>query len=293
MPTDAASPLSSPPLLNGLHEIVDQYDAFILDIFGVIHDGLRPFPGTIRALEGLQEMGKATCLLSNSPRRVDGATGQMEMMGIPRDLYDYAVTSGEATYQALKHRDEAFGDDCWFIGTVYGSEITEGVGLNVVDGPEDARFILNSIPGTEASSVEILKKQLQIAADKQLPMICANPDLVVNIGSSQHACAVTFALLYEEIGGPVIYHGKPHLPVYEMCYEMLGRPDKSKICAIGDSFHTDITGANRFGIDSIMNLVGIHWDEIITNGDIDPRKMHAMLSAQSTHPTAMMAGFDW
>lgn len=283
----------TPALLSGLHEIAEQYDAFILDIFGVIHDGIHPFPGTHRALQGLREMGKATCLLSNSPRRVAGATGQMEAMGIPHDLYDHAVTSGEATYQALKHRDASLGDDCWFIGTVYGSEITEGVGLNIVDRPEDASFILNSIPGTESSAVEILKQQLDVAANKQLPMICANPDLVVNIGSAQHECAGTFAKLYEDMGGQVIYHGKPHAPVYEMCYELLGKPDKTKICAIGDSFHTDITGANRFGIDSVMNLVGIHWEEMTTNGDIDPRKMHAMLDAQTTHPTHMMAGFDW
>ena len=283
----------NPPLINGVHEIAERYDAFILDIFGVIHDGIRPFPGTIKCLQAMKEMGKATCLLSNSPRRVSGAVSQMEMMGISSSLFDHAVTSGEATYQALTNRDEALGNDCWFIGTGVVSEIMDGLDLNLVDGPEDASFILNSIPGTETSAVEILKQQLQTAADKGLPMICANPDLVVNIGSAQHECAGTFAKYYEELGGHVIYHGKPYEPVYEMCYELLEKPEKSKLCAIGDSFHTDITGANRFGIDSVMNLVGIHWDEIVTNGDIDPRKMHAMLSAQSTHPTYMMSGFDW
>ena len=157
----------SVPLIEGLEEIAGAYDHFILDIFGVIHDGIRPFGGTIRCLQMLQDMGKQTCLLSNSPRRADGACGQMAAMGIPRSLYDHAVTSGEATYQALKSRGDALGDDCWFIGNDYGSEITEGMGLNILSGPEGASFILNSIPGTEASSVEILKQQLQIAADKQ------------------------------------------------------------------------------------------------------------------------------
>ncbi len=288
-----AEDANMPPLINGVQEIAELYDYFILDIFGVIHDGIKPFPGTLKCLQELKNMGKATCLLSNSPRRVNGAVGQMDNMGISGGLFDHAVTSGEATFQALKHRDETLGDDCWFIGTSVVSEILEGLDLNLVDGSEDASFILNSIPGTETSAVEILKKQLQIAADKGLPMICANPDLVVNIGVTQYECAGTFAKYYEELGGHVIYHGKPHGPVYEMCYELLGSPDKTKVCAIGDSFHTDITGANRFGIDSVMNLVGIHWEEIVTNGDIDPRKMHAMLSAQSTHPTYMMSGFDW
>lgn len=285
--------LSSPPLLSGLSEIVDRYDHFILDIFGVIHDGIKPFPGTIRCLHALKEAGKHTCLLSNSPRRVPGAVGQMESMGISSSLFDHAVTSGEATFQALKHRDESLGDDCWFIGTPVVSEILDGLNLNIVDGPDAASFILNSIPGTEPSAVEALKNQLRAAADKALPMICANPDLVVNIGDKQHQCAGTFAAFYEELGGEVIYHGKPHAPVYEMCYELLGKPDKKKLCAVGDSFHTDITGANAFGIDSVMNLVGIHYEEILSAGRIDPRKMRAMLTSQTTHPTYLLAGFDW
>ena len=280
----------SVPMIDGIEEIADRYDHFILDIFGVIHDGIRPFEGTVRCLQALKDAGKQTCLLSNSPRRVRGATSQMEMMGIARNLFDHAVTSGEATYLSLRDRDPSLGDDCWFIGTPAVSEIMDGLDLNVVHGPEDASFI----PGTENSAVEILKRQLEIAADRNLPMICANPDLVVNIGNTQHECAGTFAAYYEdELGGRVIYHGKPHAPVYEMCYNLLGSPDKSTICAVGDSFHTDITGANRFGIDSVMNLVGIHQDEVLSGGRIDQKKMRAMLESASERPTYMLAGFDW
>ncbi len=300
--------MSSAVFIDGLAEIADRYDHFIIDIFGVIHDGLRPFPGTIEALSMLKETGKQTCLLSNSPRRVEQACDYMRDMGISRDLYDHAVTSGEATYQFLKtlsaphpnpnpqgggNKTKVLGNDCWFIGNGHGAEVLQGQDLQLVDGPEAASFILNSIPGTEGSAREKLMAQLRSAADRGLPMICANPDLVVNIGSAQHECAGTFALAYEGMGGSVIYHGKPHAPVYEMCYELLGRPDKRKICAIGDSFHTDITGANGFGIDSIMNLVGIHWDEISVGGRIDHVKMRDMLAKASTHPTAMMAGFKW
>ena len=287
------STLTPPAMLSGMRQIADEYDAFILDIFGVLHDGIQAFPGTVECLEQMRDAGKQVCLLSNSPRRTEGAAAQMEMMGIGRDLYDHIVTSGEATYQALKNRDASTGDDCWFIGNDYGSEITEGMGLRVLNGPEDARFILNSIPGTEARIVELLRQQLELAASRNLPMICANPDLVVNIGSVQYECAGTFAAYYEELGGEVIYHGKPHAPVYEMCYAVLGQPDKSKICAVGDSFHTDIRGANNFGIDSVMNLVGIHWDEILSDGRIDPQKMRDMLDRAETHPRAMIAGFEW
>ena len=286
--------IDMPPFIEGLEDIAERYDAFIIDIFGVIHDGIMPFPHTVETLTRLKGAGKETCLLSNSPRRVEQACEQMAMMGVTRELYDHAVTSGEATFQALQSRDASLGDACWFIGNAHGSEVLKAQDLQLVGGPEEASFILNSIPGTEGSAREQLIAQLGIAADRGLPMICANPDLVVNIGSAQYECAGTFAKIYEdEFGGKVIYHGKPHTEVYEMCYELLGQLDKAKICAIGDSFHTDITGANRFGIDSIMNLVGIHWEETTTNGQIDGGKMHAMVQNASTHPTYMMAGFEW
>ncbi len=277
----------STPLLSGLSEISDNYDAFILDIFGVIHDGLRPFAGTLDCLTHLRAAGKRVCLLSNSPRRASGAAAQMESMGIGRDLYDHIVTSGEATYEALRSRGDAMGDDCWFIGTAMVSEILEGQDLNLVNGPEDASFILNSIPGTEASAVEVLKAQLQVAADNGLPMICANPDMVVNIGNTQHECAGTFAKIYEDMGGRVTYHGKPYAPVYERCYDLLGHPDKARLCAVGDSFHTDIAGARAFGIDSVMNLVGIHWEEA---EDIGTERL---LEQQAHIPTYLISGFAW
>jgi len=284
------------PLLGGLSEIADNYDAFIIDIFGVVHNGIELFPDTIETFQSLKEAGIQTCLLSNSPRRINGAMGQMEIMGLPRDAYDHAVTSGESAYETLKDRGGDLGDDCWFIGNDYVSEITQGIGLNIVSEPEQASFILNSIPGTEKSEVKTLKAQLQIAADKDLPMICANPDLVVNIGAHQYECAGTFAALYEEMGGRVIYHGKPYAPVYERCHDLLGRPDKSKILAIGDAFHTDIAGANAFGIDSILNLTGIHWEEIAMDHaptEADFPKLQKLIATKEHKPNFAMGGFRW
>jgi HAD superfamily hydrolase (TIGR01459 family) len=280
-------------LLDGICEVADTYDHFILDIYGVIHDGIRPFPGTLSALRGLKDKNKRVCLLSNSPRRTHAVSAHLQSMGIARDLYDHIVTSGEATWQALQNRDPTLGDDCWFIGTPHGSEVLEGQSLNIHRRPEGASFILNSIPGTEGRERTMLMAALEYAAKKGLPMICANPDLVVNIGSEQYECAGTFAALYEGMGGAVTYHGKPHGPVYEQCYRLFGSPDKSRMCAVGDSFHTDIAGANRFGIASVLNLAGIHWEEVQTRGRADPARLKALLGSQETHPTHMIAGFSW
>lgn len=282
-------------IIDGLSHIADRYDAFIFDIFGVIHDGLALFPGTVQCLEELKNANKFVCMLSNSPRRARGAADQMDYMGLPRALYDHIVTSGEASWRDLQSRPK--GQACWYIGTGHGGELRrDSDHLNFVDGPEGADFIVNSIPGTEPSAVIRLMTQLEIAAERRLPMICANPDLVVNIGSEQFECAGTFAALYEEMGGEVIYHGKPHGPVYETCHELLGRPDKSRILAVGDSLHTDIAGANMFGIDSVFNLVGIHWEEVQMDhrpGKVDQDKILKMLETKPQKPDYAMAGFQW
>jgi HAD superfamily hydrolase (TIGR01459 family) len=280
-------------LINGLSEIAEGYDHFILDVYGVLHDGIRPFPHTIDALTQMKRAGKRICLLSNSPRRSEPMEESLAAMRITRDLYDHVWTSGEATYHALKNRPAEWGDHCWFIGTHYGAEITRGHGLTLVQDPREASFILNSIPGTEGSARSQLTRGLEIAARRGLPMICANPDLVVNIGDEQFECAGTFALEYDRIGGRVLYEGKPHRPVYEKCHALLGHPEKRRLCAVGDSFHTDIAGANGFGIDSVMNLVGIHWDEVETNGQPDPGKLEHLLDTAKTHPDYLMAGLRW
>jgi HAD superfamily hydrolase (TIGR01459 family) len=255
-------------LIHGLAEIADEYNHFILDIFGVLHDGLRPFTHTLDTLHHLKQGGKQICLLSNSPRRAHNAADQLKYMGITSDLYDHIVTSGESTHQALINPEDDFhrqcGRACWAIGHSIAHEILHGIsGLKLLNGPEHASFILNAIPGTSPTEVRALKAKLSQAVDMDLPMICANPDLVVHIGENLHECAGTFASVYEEMGGRVVYHGKPHKAVYDRAHSLLGSPDKSRILAVGDSIHTDITGARNFGIHSVLNLGGIHREEFM------------------------------
>lgn len=272
-------------MIQTLAPIAKNYDHFIIDIFGVLHDGIRPFPETVATLTKLKKAGKQTCLLSNSPRRTDRVIEHMAEIGIPRSLYDHIATSGEATHEYL-NTPQWQGKTCWFIGKNFKSDLND-LDLHFTDGPDDADFILNSIPGTSSTEVETLKRQLDIAQKRGISMICANPDLVVNIGNEQFECAGTFAALYEQMGGTVIYQGKPHSEIYETCYTLLGRPDKSRIAAIGDSLHTDIAGANRFGIAGIWNLEGIHGEEVQIKG------MNTILKAHPHKPDYVMKGFVW
>lgn len=287
-------------ILPGLSEIANHYDAFILDIWGVIHNGIEPFPGTVEVLKELKDAGKKTCFLSNTPRPAEGTIKHLDSMGITRDMYDEIVTSGEATIAALSDpTDEfhaSFGRDCWFIGPPGAAEILSHIDVDVVHHPDQASFILNSISGTTPEDYRALMSLFEHAVELDLPMVCANPDLVVNVGNVQYECAGTFALHYENMGGRVEYHGKPHSYVYERCHNLLGEPDKAKLCAVGDAFHTDIAGAHNFGIDSVLNLVGIHWDEVADHAQLglaDQEKLTQLLAEKEQNPTHIMAGFSW
>lgn len=285
-------------LIKGLAEISDRYDGFIIDIFGVIHDGLKLGPHTIEALTHLKNQNKTVCFLSNSPRRADDAGSQCLEMGLPEDLLPPIVTSGEASHSALESFAKKYGRNCWFInsGMPELETITYGVNVNFTNGPEGADFILNSIPGNQSTEKEKLLIQFGYATELGLPMICANPDLVVHIGDKLYECAGTFAKIYEEIGGKVTYFGKPYTPVYESAQIKLGGIPKDKICAIGDSFHTDITGANNFGINSLFNVAGIHREELDLDPDIktlDSMAIQRLLNKNICKPTYIMDGFSW
>lgn len=284
--------------LDGIRDIAARYDGYIIDLYGVLHDGEKLFPGTIDCLTHLRDTAKRTCLLSNSPIRARDSVAKLESLGLSRELYSNIVTSGELTYHAISGRaddfHESLGRKCWFIGQGNSRHIYKGLG-EMLDSPDGADFILNAIPGL-GPAADDLEKNLKAARDKGLPMICANPDLVVNIGAEQFACAGTFARQYEEMGGRVVYHGKPHAHAYNVAWELLGNLPKGRILAIGDSLHTDIQGANAFGCDNVFNLTGIHWEEVKLDHAptlADREKIEAVVEAQPHKPTYVMSGFGW
>jgi HAD superfamily hydrolase (TIGR01459 family) len=286
-------------LIAGLRELAPRYDGFILDLWGVIHDGLAPIPGAIDCLRSLNDAGKRIVLLSNAPRRADDVIRRITALGVPVGLYHNVMSSGEETWQHLKRRDDPFyaalGRRCLHIGSERDLEIREGLGLEYVERPQEAQFILNTGPAGWDDRIEDYEPLLRAALARDLPMVCANPDLVVQRGSTLHLCAGALANWYEEAGGRVRWHGKPYRSVYEACLGLLAVAERSRILAVGDSLRTDIAGAAGAGIDSLLIAGGIHAGEFGTTGERAPDlgRIEATLRESGHNPVAVAWKLYW
>jgi HAD superfamily hydrolase (TIGR01459 family) len=286
-------------IIGGLRELAPHYDGFILDLWGVIHDGVAPMPGAVDCLRSLVEGDKQIILLSNAPRRADDVIRRITSIGVPIGLYHHVMSSGEEAWQHLRRRDDPFyaalGRRCLHIGSERDIEIREGLDLEFVDTAEEAEFVLNTGPAGWDDRLEDYEPLLQVALDRNLPMICANPDIVVMHGSRLALCAGALAKWYDEAGGRVRWHGKPFRSVYDTCVQLLGIDDCSRILAVGDSLRTDIAGAAGAGIDSLLIADGIHAEEFGTVGDRAPdlERIEAILRAGAYNPVGVARRFTW
>ena len=286
-------------LLSGLAEIAPDYDGLILDLWGVLHDGSRPFPGVLEALAALKVAGKHLVVLSNAPRRARFLERRVAEIGIPRTLYDHVHCSGEEAWQHLVKRDDPFyralGRRCHLIGATKDENMLEETGLTRVAEIAGADFILNTGPATWDETVAQHEPLLAQAQARDLPMVSANPDLVVIHEGRRSICAGAIAERYAAMGGRVRWHGKPYPSVYAACFALMGIADKRRILAVGDSLRTDIAGANAAGIASVLVTGGIHAEELGA-GAGEPPDIERLMEAitRSGHkPDAAIANFSW
>jgi HAD superfamily hydrolase (TIGR01459 family) len=288
------------PILPGIGAIADQYDGFILDLWGLIHDGHTAYPGAADTLQRLQALGKRVVMLSNSPRRAEALKVMMESFGIGRDHYDEVMSSGEAVFQELLSRTDPWfadlGRRCLLIGIERDGDLLKGLDLIRAERPEAADFIVNCGPESPGAALEDFIPLLDRALDLTLPMICANPDLVVMVDGLPVLCAGALAAYYQEQGGDVRYRGKPDPAIYQTCFSLLGIADKSRIVGVGDAFHTDMAGARNAGIDGIFCSGGIHAEDLATRygQPPDPARLQNLAdSYPGIRPVAVIPGFIW
>lgn len=286
------------PVITGISQLADRYDAFILDLWGVIHDGVEAYPGAADTLRAMRAAGKRTLLLSNAPRRADALVEQMARMGIGRELYDHVLSSGEAVHLELRRRTDPFyaglGRRLYHMGPERDRNVFAGLDYDVVPKVEEADFILNTGPWDVEETVEDYVPAMAAGIARGIPMICANPDLVVIRQGKPVVCAGALAVRYVEMGGRVSQRGKPDPAIYANAEELLGAPH-DRICAIGDALHTDVRGAASVGMDAIWVTQGIHAAELgITPGEMaPPARLAEVARRHGETPAAAIATFRW
>jgi HAD superfamily hydrolase (TIGR01459 family) len=276
----------------GVSALARDYDAFILDLWGVIHDGVTVFPGVIDCLMRMKGAGKRYLMLSNAPRRAAVIVAAMVEMGIPEELCAEVMSSGEAAWQELKTRRDIWyarlGRTCLHFGPDRDLNMFDGLDLERVKRIEDASFIMNTGPWRDEEQVSDYEALMREGVARKLPMVCVNPDLAVYRGGVRIICAGALAQRYEELGGDVRYEGKPYKEIYGRCFETLGVTDKRRVLAIGDSLHTDIAGAEAAGINSALVIeTGLHKDES------SPEAIAAACAKAGRRPTGALARLVW
>jgi HAD superfamily hydrolase (TIGR01459 family) len=287
------------PIYHGLSHIADRYDAFVIDLWGVLHDGVRAFPEAVACLEQLRAHDKRVLILSNAPRRAEVVAARNAELGIPRGLCDGVMSSGEAAWRHLARRDDpwhrALGRRCHHLGPARDRGMREGLDYDFVEDPAQADFILNTGTLDFGDSPARYDELLRAALARRLPMVCANPDLEVIRGDRREICAGTIARAYERIGGEVRYHGKPHAEIYEDCLALIAAPARDRIAAIGDSLRTDIAGARAAGIDGIFITGGLQGAALGADpeGNVAPARLDAFCAAAGEAPTAALPVLRW
>ncbi len=278
--------------LSGLREVESSYDGFIVDLWGVVHDGVAPYEAALDCLARLD--GRPVLLLSNAPRRAASAQRMLRRMGVGDALYTSILTSGEAVWLALRDRADPWfaglGTRAYHLGPQRDRGVLDGVGLSVMARPEEASFVLNTGPDDDVADPRELSTfvpELRACLDARLPMVCANPDLVVMRGGVRLLCAGSLAHWYAEHGGDVRTLGKPDPAIYDMALRLIGA-ERSRVLAIGDSLHTDIAGAAGAGLASCWVLGGIHEEELADDGAAGRLAM-----ARGLAPDFMMDRLAW
>ncbi len=261
-----------------LSDLRADYDALFCDVWGVLRDGRALLPDAVEALSRYRETGGAVCLVSNSPRRGYDLTERLREMGFPDDAWDAVVTSGDATHAELLSRSPG---KALRIGTDFDVSLYEGLDLEFTS-VEEADFISCTGPDDYWNGKpEDYRETLEIALERELVMVCANPDIVVQAGDQLIYCAGAIARLYREMGGTSVVSGKPHRPIYALARSALaeiGRavPD-SRILMVGDGPETDLEGAKRAGIDALFIADGILSGDLDA-GSFDPEAVTEVLA---------------
>ncbi|GEO81573.1 TIGR01459 family HAD-type hydrolase [Pararhodospirillum oryzae] len=285
--------------LPGLASLADRYDGFLLDLWGVIHDGERPYPGAVETLATLKARGQPCVLVSNAPRLGRAVGRTMAAMGIGSDLYRGIVTSGDAVNADLREAGDpairALGACALFIGPERDFDILEGTKVERTDDPARASFVLNTGPVDLDETEDAYRGLLERCAARGLPMLCANPDRAVIRGGRVVMCAGALADVYAGLGQSVIYRGKPDPALFVRARAALGLPAGARVAVVGDGLATDLPGAAAAGLDALFVTGGLNARALgVRHGEAaDPARVRDLLARHGVAPVAAIPAFVW
>jgi len=304
-PNSSPRPELQAPLLSAFGAIADSYDLILCDVWGVLHNGLKPFPGTVDALERFRAKGGQVILVSNAPVPAGTVRRRLDKIGVPRKSYDSIVTSGDAILPHIVERGDA---PLLHIGpgkdkSLFRTAKMRGAAVRLADLAQASYIVCTGLDDPDREELKDYDERLAIMLERRLPFLCANPDIVVHVGATVVLCAGALAERYEAMGGPIVQVGKPHAPIYELALStgerLLGRSvSKARTIAIGDAMQTDVKGARDQGIDSLFITTGIHQHDIMKAGgdgalSIDEPALANLFAASGFAPVYSMAGVRW
>lgn len=290
--------ISSPVrVVSGLGELAAGYDVVLCDVWGVIHNGIVASADAYGALMRFRDGGGSVILITNAPRPSSAVVGQLDRLGVPRSAYDAVVTSGDLTRLAIMDRA---GQVVHHIGPERDRPIFADLDAPFGDIDGADYVVCSGLFDDTKETVEAYRPMLERLRRRDLWMLCANPDLVVERGHELIPCAGAIALAYEEQGGEVLYAGKPHRPIYDLSLavaaKMAGRDaiDPARVLGIGDAIRTDIAGAAGYGIASLFVARGIHTIELKLDADgLESSHVQDWLGRQEARPSAVVDRLAW
>ncbi|MEO1136397.1 MAG: TIGR01459 family HAD-type hydrolase [Pseudomonadota bacterium] len=282
--------MSEISVISNFAPLARRYQALLCDAWGVIHNGVSLFPGVEDALIRFRETCGPVIILTNAPRPSNIIPAQLDRLGLSRAAYDAVVTSGDATRAAIT---EFLPAPAFRIGPSKDDPLFEGMKIDFRPLEEASFIICTGMENDQTETPEAYRGLLQKAAGRGLPMICANPDIVVNWGGRMIWCAGALAEIYKELGGDVIYGGKPHGPIYDLAIAEIdkrrGKTGKAHILAVGDGLKTDIQGANNQGVDAVFiaGAGGVH------EGASDAAAIADLMAREGVRVVAAAEALKW
>jgi HAD superfamily hydrolase (TIGR01459 family) len=282
-----------------LRELVARFDGFLIDVWGVLHSGVAPFPGVVDGMAGLRQAGRHVVLITNSSRRAAQIVEHLAGLGIGQELYDAVVSSGEVAYRMLGRFDHPLlagrGRRCLAIGAPYAEPWLEELGLEAAD-EASADFVLLTSLEKSAEPIATARRRLERARARDLPLICANPDRVVRFGDGLFTECGQLAFEYAEAGGRVAMLGKPHPVIYAEAVQALRALGATQMLAVGDSLETDVRGARAYGLEvALIPASGIHREQLALDyGELPgDAAIRPLFERYGVAPDYLLAGLRW